>query len=176
MYLVRRAAADSAAPDFSLAEGPARGIPLQGMNPAPLDSAARFMGGMLLAPPDIDNTSVFQLDTFTAGILVLTPRIAQQAETGEKQRQAENLPHGQPAAVEVAHLRVWHAEEFHRDAGKRVPDGEQTGHRAQGAGLAGIRPEYKKEQQSFQPGFIELGGVARQFPRARGKPWPTPRR
>ena len=53
------------------------------MNPAPLDSAARFMGGMLLAPPDIDNTSVFQLDTFTAGILVLTPRIAQQAETGE---------------------------------------------------------------------------------------------
>src|SRR5690606_37825931 len=92
-------------------------------------------------------------------------RVKDEAEPGEKDRQAEHHAHGEPAAIEVADLRVRQAHELHRDAREGVADAENSGDEPGPAQReADMRGEAddEEEDEAFEQRLVELARMARQ--------------
>nr|GFB40418.1 bifunctional dihydrofolate reductase-thymidylate synthase [Tanacetum cinerariifolium] len=80
-----------------------------------------------------------------------------QHQTANDHRQAEDLPHGDPAPGEITKLRVRHANELHHKAEDAVKQREHAGHRHGRTRLAGIEIQNREQRHAFKRELIELG-------------------
>ena len=85
------------------------------------------------------------------------------AKTDQDHRDAQHLPHGQPAKRQVTELSVGYANEFDNEAEDAVAHGEQAGHRHGRPRFARVEPENDEQGHAFQGELVELRRVPRQL-------------